>query len=89
MILFYSYKDSFDESFNFYLSKKDRIKYNLKSNWNIYYYQEKKIYWQFINLMDLEAKIIPFYRHFFELSTKKLDEKNNIILYNFKKMSNI
>ena len=30
MILFYSYKDSFDENFNFDFSKKDRIKYNLE-----------------------------------------------------------
>ena len=30
MILFYSYRDSFDEDFNFDYSKKDRIKYNLE-----------------------------------------------------------
>ena len=30
MILFYSYRDSFDENFNFDYSKKDRIKYNLE-----------------------------------------------------------
>ena len=30
MILFYSYKDSFDENFNYDFSKKDRIAYNLE-----------------------------------------------------------
>ena len=30
MILFYSYKDSFDENFKFDFSKKDKIKYNLE-----------------------------------------------------------
>ena len=55
MILFYSYKDSFNENFNFDFSKKDRIKYNLEEieEIRIFIITRKKEVYREIRICDL------------------------------------
>ena len=93
MILFYSYKDSFDEDFNFDFSKKDRIKYNLEEIEeqleHLLLPGKKKfndklefVVYQFEGFRSQNSSILSTFIS--NYPQKKLDEEQKQILYNFR-----
>lgn len=93
MILFYSYKDSFDENFNFDFSKKDRIKYNLEEieeQLEFLLLPGKKkfteklefVIYQFQGLRSQNSSILSMF--ILNYPQKKLDDDQKQILYNFR-----
>ena len=93
MILFYSFKDSFDENFNFDFSKKDRIKYNLEEIEEQLEYlllPGKKrftdklefVIYQFEGFRSQNSSILSTF--ILNYPQKKLDEDQKQVLYNFR-----
>ena len=93
MILFYSYKDSFDENFNFDFSKKDRIEYNLEEIEeqleHLLLPGKKKfndklefVVYQFEGFRSQNSSILSTFIS--NYPQKKLDEEQKQILYNFR-----
>ena len=93
MILFYSYKDSFDENCNFDFSKKDRIKYNLEEieeQLEFLLLPGKKkftdklefVIYQFEGFRSQNSSILSTF--ILNYPQKKLDDDQKQILYNFR-----
>ncbi len=93
MILFYSFKDSFDENFNFDFSKKDRIKYNLEEieeqlehlllpGKHKFTDKIEFVIYQFEGFRSKNSSILSTF--ILNYPQKKLDEEQKEILYNFR-----
>ena len=93
MILFYSYRDSFDENFNFDYSKKDRIKYNLEEIEEQLEYlllpgkkrftdKIEYVVYQFEGFRSQNSSILSTF--IFNYPQKNLNEEQKEILYNFR-----
>ena len=93
MILFFSFKDSFDGNFNCDFSKKDRIKYNLEEIEKQLEYlllPEKKkftdklefVIYQFEGFISQNSSILSTF--ILNYPQKKLDEEQKQVLYNFR-----
>ena len=93
MILFYSYKDSFDDQYNFDFSKKDKIKYDfeeIEEQLEHLLLPRKKIFnetlefviYQFEGFRGHNSSILSAF--ILEYPQKKLDEEQKQILYNYR-----